>query len=81
MTARKTIELILQELKHIDSADLSQAEKNILNHILKFHQEGLITNVEVSRETVNNVIEYCEAQQVYDKLGNYGDFYYKLKKV
>lgn len=81
MTARKTIELILQELKHIDSADLSHAEKKILEHILKFHQEGFVTNVEVSRETVNNVIEYCEVQQVYDKLGKYGDFYYKLKKV
>ena len=31
-------------------------------------------------DVVKNIIRYCEDKQVYDKLGAYGDFYYKLKK-
>ena len=30
---------------------------------------------------VNNILRFCEDKQVYDKLGAYGDFYYKLKKA
>ena len=33
----------------------------------------------VDQTVIENVIKYCEDKQVYDKLGAYGDFYYKLK--
>lgn len=35
----------------------------------------------VSREILENICYYCEYQGIYDKLGNYGDFYYKIKKI
>lgn len=35
----------------------------------------------VSREILENICYYCEHQGIYDKLGNYGDFYYKVKKI
>ena len=28
-----------------------------------------------------NICRYCESNAIYDKLANYGDFYYKLKKL
>ena len=27
------------------------------------------------------MLRYCEVNQIYDKLGNFGDFYYKGKKL
>lgn len=35
----------------------------------------------VSREILEDICHYCENQGIYDKLGNYGDFYYKVKKI
>jgi len=35
--------------------------------------------IEVPESVLKNIIHYCESQSVYDKLGAYGDFYYKLK--
>ena len=43
----------------------------------KFDKE----NVTLPTEMVQNIIKYCEDKQVYDKLGAYGDFYYKLKRI
>ncbi|WP_296864721.1 hypothetical protein [uncultured Methanobrevibacter sp.] len=40
-----------------------------------------ITTVPVDIDIINNIIKYCEDQTVYDKLGRYGDFYYKLKRL
>ena len=37
--------------------------------------------VEVSVETLRNILRYCESMQVYDKLGAYGDFYYKINST
>lgn len=28
-----------------------------------------------------DICDYCESNAIYDKLANYGDFYYKLKKL
>ena len=28
-----------------------------------------------------DICNYCESMAIYDKLANYGDFYYKLKKL
>lgn len=37
--------------------------------------------VQVNFTLLQNIIKYCEDQQIYDKLGNYDDFYYKLKAL
>lgn len=37
--------------------------------------------VEIPVEVIVNILKYCEYNAIYDKLGNYGDFYYKLKKT
>ena len=36
--------------------------------------------ITISREMAEEICRYCEDQAVYDKLGSYGDFYYKLKR-
>jgi len=36
--------------------------------------------VKVSTELIENICKYCEDNAVFDKLGSYNDFYYKLKK-
>jgi hypothetical protein len=33
------------------------------------------------RQILENVVAYCEDQAIYDKLGKYGDFYYKIKMI
>lgn len=37
--------------------------------------------IEVPKEVLEEVCAYCEDNAIYDKLGNYGDFYYKIKKI
>lgn len=37
--------------------------------------------IEVSVETLRNIVKYCENMEIYDKLGRYGDFYYKLNTM
>ena len=37
--------------------------------------------INVPIELIEKVCKYCEDKQVYDKLGYYGDFYYKFKKM
>lgn len=31
------------------------------------------------QKILEDVVSYCEQEAIYDKLGNYGDFYYKIK--
>lgn len=33
------------------------------------------------RYILENVARYCEDQAIYDKLGRYGDFYYRIKTL
>lgn len=33
------------------------------------------------RQLLELVVAYCEDQAIYDKLGRYGDFYYKIKAI
>ena len=33
------------------------------------------------RNLLELVVAYCEDQAIYDKLGKYGDFYYKIKEI
>jgi hypothetical protein len=35
----------------------------------------------VPKEVLEEVCAYCESNAIYDELGNYGDFYYKIKKL
>lgn len=37
--------------------------------------------MDVPIEIIEAIIKYCEDKQIYDKLGTYRDFYYKLKKL
>lgn len=55
----------------------------ILNNDIEETNENknFVPVVEVSTELIDNIIKYCEAQAIYDKLGPYGDFYYKLKQI
>lgn len=33
------------------------------------------------QKILEDVARYCEDQAIYDKLGRYGDFYYKIKTL
>lgn len=46
-------------------------------------KEKISPNVKVSvpKEILEDICYYCESQAIYDKLGKYGDFYYKIKKI
>ena len=37
--------------------------------------------VSVPLPVIMQVLKYCEDNQIYDKLGNYQDFYYKLNQI
>lgn len=38
-------------------------------------------NIIISKEIVEAICKYCEDKAIYDKLGHYKDFYYKIKKI
>lgn len=40
-----------------------------------------MNTINVPTNVIESVCRYCEEMQVYDKLGKYGDFYYKLKSL
>lgn len=37
--------------------------------------------IEVPLNVVSDVLKYCEDNQIYDKLGSYHNFYYKLNQL
>jgi len=45
------------------------------------HQESKTMKISVELDLIRHILRYCEDKAIYDKLGNYGDFYYKLKKL
>ena len=61
--------------------DIVVSEKEIQE--LAELRERLNPKVEVAvpKEVLEDICYYCESQGIYDKLGNYGDFYYKIKKI
>ena len=40
-----------------------------------------VDTVNVPSQVIEQVLKYCEDKQIYDKLFNYQDFYYKLKQL
>ena len=38
-------------------------------------------NISIPISVIEDICRYCETQAIYDKLSNYGDFYYKIKKL
>lgn len=40
-----------------------------------------IQNVSVPLPVIKQVLKYCEDNQIYDKLGSYQNFYYKLNQI
>lgn len=39
------------------------------------------SEITITREVAEAICRYCEDKAIYDKLGKYNDFYYKLKKL
>ena len=37
--------------------------------------------ISIPQSLAEDICDYCESQAIYDKLGDYGDFYYKLKQI
>ena len=44
-------------------------------------EQAVVPTMEVPTSIIDNIIKYCETEAIYDKLGRYGDFYYKLKNL
>ena len=42
-------------------------------------KQKLAGEITISRDLAESICQYCEDKAIYDKLVNYGDFYYKLK--
>ena len=42
-------------------------------------KQKLADEITISRDLAESICQYCEDKAIYDKLTNYGDFYYKLK--
>lgn len=42
-------------------------------------KQRLAGEITISRDLAESICQYCEDKAVYDKLANYGGFYYKLK--
>ena len=36
--------------------------------------------IDVDENLIKDICHYCETQAIYDKLGRYGNFYYKLAR-
>ena len=51
---------------------------NYIRHIAEHTETGEL--MVVPKSLVMNVLTYCENQSIYDKLSDYDDFYYKLKR-
>lgn len=63
--------------RRIEAIDYKNAAKNEKDK----NEQAAVPTVEVPTDVIDNIIKYCETQAVYDKLGRYGDFYYKLKNL
>lgn len=48
---------------------------NILNNAVEI--DGII---KVNEKLIKDICDYCENEAIYDNLGRYGDFYYKLAR-
>ena len=42
-------------------------------------KQKLAGEITISRDLAESICQYCEDKAIYDKLANYGDFYYKIK--
>ena len=66
---------------------ISDLEQMIKDGTIKFYvstdenKEFYSSNVNVPISVISNILKYCEDKQIYDKLGNYEDFYYKLNNL
>lgn len=54
---------------------------SFFNKITKILNDSIeIDNIiDIDEQVIKDICNYCEIQAIYDKLGRYGDFYYKLK--
>ena len=60
---------------------LIQLIKNTLPHETDFQiRKNATINTDDNIELIKEICNYCEEEAIYDKLGKYHDFYYKLKQ-
>ena len=66
-----------KEIKEIlERYNVEQFEADgITKELLNLH------SVSVPLPVLEQVLKYCEHNQIYDKLGSYGNFYYKLNQI
>ena len=50
-------------------------------HNFELVHKAALKTVNIPIEIIENVFKYCEDKAIFDKLGNYGDFYYKIKTL
>lgn len=43
--------------------------------------EPKVETIPVDVKVIKDILQYCEDKAIYDKLGYYGDFYYRLKNL
>lgn len=60
---------------------LKVEESDLIIQKMNHNENNFVPTMEVSTKLVDDIIRYCETQAIYDKLGPYGDFYYKLKQL
>jgi hypothetical protein len=69
-------------VEKVDKQDsLTQYCKRELSYILNNTENSKNTIIEVDQEVIDKLCKWVEFNAVYDKLGRYGDFYYKLKRL
>jgi len=77
----------IQELIKRVEAEISKTPTGELRNLLcdaniVLQQQALnIAAVSVPLPVIIQVLKYCEDNQIYDKLGTYQDFYYKLNQI
>lgn len=78
----KRYEKLKKKYGFINPDSKSKTPKEQFEEKMK-NNESLIDNTEfkVPRSVIFQILKYCEDKQIYDKLGPYQDFYYKLKQI
>lgn len=59
----------------------NRQKMNKENKVQSTEAQCAIQNVSVPLPVIKQVLKYCEDNQIYDKLGSYQNFYYKLNQI
>lgn len=82
-----SIQITKQLLGCIISYFVNNGERNNLpsfyyelDNIYRNSSGGKLHLINIDKNLIEEICNYCEVQAIYDKLGRYNDFYYKLKR-